>query len=72
MGQATMSPSLVHAYLDRIGLPAAAGALPPPTLPTLAALHWAHLCSVPFENLSLRLEAAQKQHGIHTDLQANG
>ena len=61
---ASLGAASLRGYCERVGHP-------PPlrqTLPCLAAVHWAHLCSVPFENLSLQLGAAGT--GVSTDLSA--
>lgn len=50
---ATATGPPVRDYLARIGLPLPTGALPPPTLGTLRAVHRAHMLSIPFENLDL-------------------
>jgi hypothetical protein len=66
---AALSPPQLSGYLKRIGLAAKHPSPPPPTLRTLADIQWAHLTTIPFENLSLRLEAAGQQFGISTDLE---
>lgn len=59
---ATLTALQLRHYLQRIELaPTGAGpsSLPPSTLQTLCAVQWAHLKSIPFENLSLRLASAR-------------
>ena len=46
---AELSADQIGRYLKRIGL----GSPLPPTAQTLSAIHWAHLHTVPFENLSI-------------------
>jgi len=54
---ATFSPVQIRAFLDRVGYPLEPDHLPAPSGELLAELHWAHLQSVPFENLDIvRLE----------------
>lgn len=69
MQQEKLTPSQLQSYLTRIGLQprSSSGAVPPPNLHTLASVQWKHLTAVPFENLSLRLKAAEK-HPVSTDL----
>jgi len=45
-------------YLERIGI----AERPEPTAEALRALHRAHLLSIPFEKLGIRLDQAQSSH----------
>lgn len=63
--------SLINHYLQRYcGRVGHSGPVPPASLPTLARLHSAQLTHIPFENLSLKLDAAARQHGIDIGLPA--
>lgn len=54
---ATFNPEQIRAFLQRIGQPTDDRGLPVPSEELLHDLHWAHLQSVPFENLDIvRLE----------------
>lgn len=67
---ATLNPAQLSGYLNRIGLASRHPSPPPPTLRTLADIQWAHLTTIPFENLSLRLESARQQFDVSTDPEA--
>ncbi len=54
MTQQTLTTTAYQDYLRRMGFPAPLDALEP-TLPTLQALHRAHMLTVPFEDLSIHL-----------------
>ena len=64
---AAITTPYLERYLERVGH---GGAHLPPTLPTLARLHYAHATTIPFENLSLKLDKAARQHGVSIDLPA--
>lgn len=65
---AAITTPYLDKYLERVGQHS--GASLPPTLSTLARLHYAHATTIPFENLSLKLDVAARQHGINIDLAA--
>ncbi|KAI7845893.1 hypothetical protein COHA_000626 [Chlorella ohadii] len=65
---AAITTPYLDKYLERVGQHSGAGL--PPSLSTLARLHYAHATTIPFENLSLKLDVAARQHGINIDLAA--
>lgn len=67
---ASLGAAPLQRYCARIGLQPGSGGAPrlAPSLPSLAAIHWAQLKAIPFENLSLQLEAAGS--GVSTELPA--
>lgn len=67
---ASLGAAPLQRYFERIGHRPGMDGTPrlAPSLPTLAAIHWANLRALPFENLSLQLEAAGS--GVSTDLPA--
>ena len=50
---ATFSPEQIRAFLERIGVSPDGGEPSAPSGELLAAMHWAHLQAVPFENLDI-------------------
>ena len=64
---ASLTNHYLQHYCERVGH---SGPLPPATLPTLARLNWLQTSTIPFENLSLKVDAAARQHGINIDLPA--